>query len=163
MPNRKMNNGFTLIELVIVIIVLGIISAVAIPRFINLSSDAKVSVLESIEGNMRSVDSIVHMKGIIEDIPDRAIDADRAIETNLGLVDSWYKYPESIGEQGKGYGIVQLISLDHDGIEVFAENKSNPDCWSVKVGYDEAVCYVQYKEACSSEIPPEITVVSTDC
>ena len=163
MINRKVSHGFTLIELTIVIIVLGIISAIAIPRFVNLSSDARVNVLESIEGNMRSIASIVHMKAIIDNTPDRGVDAGRAIETNLGLVDSWYKYPECIGEQGEGYGIVELISLDHEGIQVFAEDKSNPDCWSVKVGYDESVCYVQYKEACSSEIPPEITVVSTDC
>ena len=62
MINRKVSHGFTLIELTIVIIVLGIISAIAIPRFVNLSSDARVNVLESIEGNMRSIASIVHMK-----------------------------------------------------------------------------------------------------
>ena len=35
--------GFTLIELVIVIIVLGIIAAFAVPKFINLSSDARLA------------------------------------------------------------------------------------------------------------------------
>ena len=35
------NSGFTLIELVIVIIVLGILAATAVPKFINLRADAK--------------------------------------------------------------------------------------------------------------------------
>lgn len=163
MKNRKTNVGFTLIELVIVIVILGILAAMAAPKFIDISSDARISVLESIKGNMKSVSSLVHMKAILENTPDTGPDAQRAIQTNLGLVDSWYKYPESIGEQGVGLGIVELISLNAEGIQVFAEDRTDPNCWIVKVGYEESTCYVQYQEACSSSIPPEILVESTGC
>ncbi|SGZ04932.1 Type II secretory pathway, pseudopilin [Moritella viscosa] len=163
MLNRNVSKGFTLIELVIVIIILGILTATAIPKFIDISRDARISVLESIAGSMRSVSSSVHMKGIIQNTPDTGPDSLRAIQTNLGPVDSWYKYPESKGEQGVGLGIVELISLDAEDIQVFSEDRSDPDCWFIKVGYDESVCYVQYKEACSSSIPPEILVYSTGC
>ncbi|MFT5805983.1 MAG: MSHA pilin protein MshA [Moritella dasanensis] len=37
----KINSGFTLIELVITIVVLGVLSATAVPRFIDLKEDAK--------------------------------------------------------------------------------------------------------------------------
>ena len=163
MSNRNINTGFTLIELVIVIIILGILAATAIPKFIDISRDARISVLESIAGSMRSVSSSVHMKGIIQNTPDIGPDSLRAIQTHLEPVDSWYKYPESKGEQGVGLGIVELISLDAEDIQVFSEDRSDPDCWFIKVGYDESVCYVQYKEACSSSIPPEIFVDSTGC
>lgn len=47
-------SGFTLVELVIVIVVLGILSAVAVPRFIDFSGDAKVAATKGALGGVRS-------------------------------------------------------------------------------------------------------------
>lgn len=59
---RKQTAGFTLIELVVVIVILGILAAVAVPKFINLSSDARVAVMKSVEGTMRSANGILYAK-----------------------------------------------------------------------------------------------------
>lgn len=48
--NRRQVQGFTLIELVIVIAIIGILSAVAIPKFINLSSNAQTAATSAIAG-----------------------------------------------------------------------------------------------------------------
>ncbi|WP_028865345.1 type II secretion system protein [Psychromonas aquimarina] len=64
----KNSNGFTLIELVIVIAILGILSAAAIPKFIDLSADAKKASLDSFAGAVRSTNSLVMGKAKIANV-----------------------------------------------------------------------------------------------
>ena len=54
------HSGFTLIELVIVIVILGILAAAALPRFSDLSTDARVAAVNGLAGSLRSVASIAH-------------------------------------------------------------------------------------------------------
>jgi len=61
----KKNAGFTLIELVIVIIVLGILAATAVPKFINLQDDARASVVKGAEAAIHSAANMVFAKSAI--------------------------------------------------------------------------------------------------
>ncbi len=45
---HKKNSGFTLIELVIVIVILGILAVTAAPKFLNISSDSKVAIIKEV-------------------------------------------------------------------------------------------------------------------
>jgi MSHA pilin protein MshA len=57
---RLVQKGFTLIELVVVITILGILAAFAIPRFASLDSAARVSAISGLAGSMRSASALAH-------------------------------------------------------------------------------------------------------
>ncbi|WNC72903.1 type II secretion system protein [Thalassotalea psychrophila] len=59
------NKGFTLIELVIVIVILGILAATAAPKFLDLTGDARTSVMKGVQGSVNSAADIVHAKALI--------------------------------------------------------------------------------------------------
>ena len=61
----RTKKGFTLIELVVVIVILGILSAIAIPKFMDLQRDARISAVQGLVGAVKSSVSLVYNKSIL--------------------------------------------------------------------------------------------------
>jgi MSHA pilin protein MshA len=57
---RSRTQGFTLIELVVVITILGILAAFAVPRFTSLSQSARVAAISAFAGSLSSAASLAH-------------------------------------------------------------------------------------------------------
>lgn len=57
---KRQQSGFTLIELVLVIVILGILAAFALPRFTDLSTEARIAAVNGLAGSVRSGAALAH-------------------------------------------------------------------------------------------------------
>lgn len=66
---KKQQSGFTMIELIMVIVILGILAAFAIPKFVNLGSDARKSTVQGAYGSIKSAAALTHASWLAKNNP----------------------------------------------------------------------------------------------
>lgn len=65
---KASQKGFTLIELVVVITILGILAAFAIPRFAGLETSARIAALNGLAGSIRSASALAHSVALVNGV-----------------------------------------------------------------------------------------------
>ncbi len=155
----KRQGGFTLIELVVVIVILGILAVTAAPRFLNLQGDARVSALQGLKGAMDGAAGIVYGKAAINGVEGK----DET--TDVDGINTIYGYPEAT-DAGVGAAVVGLttdwaVYADTDAGEYYATFKTS----STALTAAPTECYVKYTQATGTDVSKvaTTTVDSDDC
>ncbi len=157
--SRKNTQGFTLIELIVVIVILGTLAATVAPKYIDLTADAHTATLEAVKGSMQGASALVYSKSIVAGNQSKAETDTPAPSITLAdgsSLDIHYGYPRANADDWK-----RLIDIDEDiyaitlgfssRLIIYRKDREGiaPILWTLE-------CLTYYRAPSSSRPEPEI-------
>jgi MSHA pilin protein MshA len=166
----KKQNGFTLIELVVVIIILGILAVTAAPKFINLQSDARASTVKGLEAAIKGADTLINSKSLIAGNNTVAASATTSVTVATGktvLINYGHATPVWTDSLENALDINAASGTSSEWI--YLEDSASKSIYFYPQGQvspkatPAGQCYVQYVNGLTAYGPITVTSVVTGC
>ncbi|MDG5901452.1 type II secretion system protein [Shewanella xiamenensis] len=172
----KRQQGFTLIELVVVIIILGILAVTAAPKFINLQSDARTSAIQGMKGAIQGANSLVYSKAALAGKEKEAtytldIAGTSATTDDVAIVYGYMDATKAALEAGMDVkfdaGTSPTATGSNDWIINVDTTAKTATIWQrgapADVASPAASCKIVYQAAVSAGALPTITLTDNGC
>jgi len=156
---RGVTVGFTLIELIVVIVILGVLAAVALPRFTSLQGDARSAKANALGGAMRAAAGMAKATAVAKDMKCTVATGD-TVAMEGANVDLVFCSPAA-----SATGIERAANLNVDNDRISIDHTTTPGTTVVTVAgaTTPATCSVTYVEPTLADARPTVTVATGGC
>lgn len=155
--------GFTMIELVTVIVILGILAAVALPKFIDLQGDARASKATALGGTIRSAAALVKSSALAAGVSCNNKHVAGGVAMEGVAIDLNFCYPQATSG-GSGILAAANVNPDTDGLQISGGGPEGGNTLVLQVNNapDPNACMVSYQSPAGLS-RPNVNVVTKGC